>query len=306
MVEELLSSGDFKFLNQSKIRIALENKILSWEKYKNWIQTQFDFAAIRTELNELQVEKIKQIYTENKKTFIHYGFWSEDLIAVQMWDEQLIFIGLMPNQRALAIPNSIFILCPPSILNQIILTDENETLEEDIELMPDQDSESNISLLEIDPNISKPLDLNFSNLHKKSPEMTATSFTKWSQIEDNHQNLSEIVRKKFDGYVVLKLNDGYTSLFKMDEDLIKENLSEGLFKYQISGDNPFAQVYKSQMTESFNLEQLGLVILDFKYACITPLKLGPQVLGFIIGFKISAMTAADEETLESILFQTAA
>ncbi len=304
LVEELLSSGDFMFLSQSKIRIALENKILSWEKYKNWIQKEHAYSSLKNDINQQQIEILKNKYTENLKTFSHHDIWSEDLIAIEMWDEQLIIIGLFPPEKLMSIPNSIFILCPPMILKQIFSADENQQTENGHQ----NQTQSSVALLDIDQGISKPININFSKLKNDinitqtnlKKEDTSTEFSVWNQIENNHLANSDKARKQFDAYLVLKIVENKTTIFKMDDDLAKEDLNESLFKYEMNGENPFSKVYKNGITESFNLAQMGLVILDFRYACITPLKIGKQVFGFLIGFKTSEMLNIDEIVLDNI------
>ncbi len=320
LVEELVASGDFAFLNQSKIRIALENKILSWEKYTAWIQNTNEYLSLGSDLNELQIKKLQQKYEENKKTFSHYGIWSNDLIAVEMWDEQLIILGLMPTEKLLSIANAIFVLCPFEILNQIIKTGQTDEMAIDSETNSEKSSiTKTTNLLEFDPFITKPTELNFSSitadLQKTDPkfestaphpETTQTAFSIWNLVDKNHLENTDSARKNFDAFVILKIIDDQTRVYKMDDDLAKEEINQGLFIYNLKTDNPFSKVFKSQTTQSVNLSELGLVILDFKYASITPMKLGNEILGFYVGFKISETSADDENTLEDISFKNAA
>ncbi len=310
LVEELVASGDFAFLNQSKIRIALENKILSWEKYSTWIQKNNEYLAINTDLNDLQIKKLQQKYEENKKTFSHYGIWSNDLIAVEMWDEQLIILGLIPTEKLLSISNAIFVLCPAEILNQIVQLEQSH---HEIITDPETNSEKSSltktsNILEFDPLITKPTELNFSSITAdlQKNETTQTAFSIWNLVDKNHLDNTDIARKHFDAFVVLKIIDDQTEIYKMDDDLAKEEINQGLFIYNLKMDNPFSKVLKNQTTQSVNLSELGLVILDFKYASITPLKLGNEILGFYVGFKISETSMDDENTLEDISFKNAA
>ena len=86
----------------------------------------------------------------------------------------------------------------------------------------------------------------------------------------------------------------------MDEDLAKEEINFNVFKYDLKKANPFQNVYKKHFTETFNVNQLGLTILDFKYACVSVIKLGPKVVGFLVGFKTTHLSQEDISTLESI------
>ena len=92
----------------------------------------------------------------------------------------------------------------------------------------------------------------------------------------------------------------------MDDDLKNENINETLLEYDLTTDNPFQHVYKTGTSESFGLNQLHLQILDFKYACVTPLKLGAKIIGFLVGFKVTKLNADDEKILELLALKNAA
>ena len=352
-VEELLSLGDVMNLNKSKLSIAFENRILSWQKFKTWIETENKFLALKTDLDNTEIQRLKKKYAENKKTFSHYGIWSSDLIAIEFWDEHLIVIGLAPIEKLASIPKCIFVLCPPIILNEILDLDHTaEKAEENSAVNNLNTSTKTENLLQFDQDISKPIDLSFSNLmtstqnentpdlnaqktditqnnifssipilqtepinptniaveniKKSKIESTQTAYTIWNLIDTNHIQHSEIARKQFDAYAVLRVIDNKTYLYKMDEDLQKEDLNEGLFKYDLTLSNPFSEVAHYGTCKSFTCGQLGLQILDFKYVCITPLKLANTTIGFLVGFKISKLLKQDENVLEQISFENAA
>ena len=236
-----------------------------------------------------------------------------------MWDEQLIILGLMPSEKLLSVANAIFVLCPVEVLNQIIKTGQTDEMVIDSETNSEKSSiTKTTNLLEFDPLITKPTELNFSalttELQKVSSEIlpavhiesTQTAFSIWNLVDKNHLDNTDSARKNFDAFVILKIIDDQTRVYKMDDDLAKEEINQGLFIYNLKTDNPFSKVFKSQITQSVNLSELGLVILDFKYASITPMKLGNEILGFYVGFKISETSADDENTLEDISFKNAA
>lgn len=313
LVEELLVSGDYLFVNHSKIRIAIENKILNWEKYIDWIQTQNDYVSLKSDLDDEQIKSLAYKYSENKDTFKHYSIWSEDLIAVESWDDQLVILGVAPTDKLLTIPNAVFVLCPPAVLDQIHKM--NKAIEADEEKVELESSIKEITstksglLLEFDPAITKPIDLSFANLrpNNNEPKVTADpAFSIWNLVETKHIQHSDKARKQFDAYMVLKINAEKTQIFKMDDDLVKENLDTTIFDFNMNSDNIFSKIYKSKVSESCNLADLGLTVLDFKYAHITPLILGAKVLGFFVGFKISELSNEDELTLQSISKELAA
>jgi len=313
LVEEMLLSGDMALLNQSRIRIALENKILNWTSYTHWLKAQTNYAVIKSDLYENEIELLKNKYLENKKIFEHYEIWSADLIAIESWDNQIIVLGLLPTEKISIVPNCIFIFCPPMILNLITASQNLEINEDDSLILKTDDlSTKSQDLLEIDQNISKPININFSNLQNKNTQTafqidtTDTTFSIWNLVEKNHLENSDIVRKKFDAYVVLKIINNVTKVFKLDEELVNENLDDSIFKFDLSGQNPFAKSFLNARTESFSLIDIKLVLLDFKYACITPLKLGSQILGFFVGFKMTEISNQDSIVLESVSIKTVA
>jgi hypothetical protein len=337
-VEELLAGGDITLLTQSKIRIAIENKILQWEKYKEWVQSEHEYPVIKSDLNPIYIEKLRSKHYENKKTFSHYNIWSEDLIAIEIWDGQIIILGLQLTDKFQEITNAIFILCPPSILNQIrIDISADDSINSKVNKNKMEDTASKNELLDIDASISAPVNLNFSSLRASSESViknvptenaalkTNTVMTEniahthvtktvdrnsdfqiWDSISNKHSDNSIKARKQFEAFIVLKIINDKTHVFRMDEDLAKEDLNEGLFKYDLKNDNPFSKVYKRGASESFNLAQLGLNILDFKFACISPLQLGQKVFGFLVGFKIVAPNSVDESVLDTISLENAA
>lgn len=354
-VEELLSTGDVMTLDKSKLSVAFENRIITWEKFKTWIQSEHSYLSLRDDLEDTELQRLKKKHLENKKTFAHYGIWSHDLIAIESWDESIIVLGLVPNEKLAQIPNCIFVLCSPVILNEILdLDKQSESSDENSSVNNLNTSTKTENILQFDSDFSKPVDLSFSNLmtsvqtentplvasaptnniqnifssipilqttamppqntentEKTSPieskqESTQTAYNVWNLIDTNHIQHSEIARKQFDAYAVLRIVEDRTYLYKMDEDLQKEELNEGLFKYDLTASNPFSEVAKLGTSKSFTLGQLGLQILDFKYVCITPLRLANTTIGFLVGFKISKLLKQDESTLEQISFENAA
>lgn len=144
-----------------------------------------------------------------------------------------LYLGLYPNENLVAIPNVIFILCPAVHFNGIFRIGSN--FKSDLEII---ENSSSISLLNIDPSLKAAPDLNFSkisvsqsDLENKSEqkisspepsfneEFTGTAYSIWSLVNSKHTKSSEIARKQFDAYVVLKIYSEQTHFFKMDEDL---------------------------------------------------------------------------------------
>jgi hypothetical protein len=253
-VEEILTQGADVDYEKSRLRIAFEKSILSWSSYKQWFLTQYHVPALRDDLGPSDVVNLNSIYSKNRSFFNQYNIFTNDLIPLQMWDNKPILLGLSYNENIKQIPNAIFILCSPKVLNQIT-----------------------------DANYSK--------------EAINTS---WSEMDSNHDEYTELARKNFDAFVVLKIKDNQTEIFKMDEDLKKENIDVKAFQYSLKESNAFSIALKSEQSQTLDLSQALIKILDYTSAAITPLKRGNNIVGFLVGLKTSEMSAEDTIALERI------
>lgn len=281
-VEELLASNpDPELLKKSKLKIAFDHKFISWNEYKTWASA-FYGVPVLEKLDEQSITKLRKQHLEVVEGYSQYTALNSELIPLQTWDGHLLVAGLEYSEKVLSLPQAIFVLCSPENLAFISNTPVRKILEP---LDP---------VIEIRENTPAP------QLHAVS-ESGMTGQHVWQNLETNHGDFSEIARKNFDAYVVLRVTaQQKTELYKMDEDLEKEQLDRMLFSYDLNEDNPFANVFKNHFTETFNINQLGLKILDFKYACISAIKLGPKVVGFLVGFKTTHLSQDDITTLESI------
>ncbi|WP_409477114.1 hypothetical protein [Pseudobdellovibrio sp. HCB154] len=285
-VEELLTSGDPVLLQKSKLKIALENKFLNWNDYKAWASN-FYGVPVLEKLDEQSITKLRKQHMELVEGYSQYTVLNSELIPLQAWDGHLLVAGLEYDaEKFQTLPQAIFFLCSPENLSFISNTPVRKVLE------PVQPV---VAAVTPQPAAAQP-----TPLHAVS-ESGMTGNHVWQNLETQHGSFSEIARKNFDAYVVLRVNSNQkTELYKMDEDLEKEDLDRMLFSYDLNEENPFANVYKNHFTEQFNINQLGLKILDFKYACISAIKLGPKVVGFLVGFKTTHLSQDDITTLESI------
>lgn len=274
-VEELLHSGDPSLLQKSKIKIALENKFLNWNEYKTWA-SQFYNVPVLEKLDEASILKLRKQHLDCVEGYSQYSAFNSELIPLQTWDGQLLVAGLEYSEKVESLPQAIFVLCSIENLAFISNTPIRRVLEP---LAP--------AASPAQPVVAAENGMNNNHV--------------WQNLETHHGDFSEIARKKFDAYVVLRVTSkNLTELYKMDEDLEKEELDNAIFSYDLTAENPFANVYKNHFTETFNINQLGLKILDFKYACISAIKLGPKVVGFLVGFKTTNLSQDDITTLESI------
>ena len=281
-VEELLASGDPALLKKSKLKIALENNYLNWNDYKTWASA-FYGVPVLEKLNEKSITSLRKNHLECVEGYSQYSAFDSDLIPLQTWDGQLLVAGIELSEKVKSLPQAVFFLCSLENLAFISNNPIRKVLEP---LEPEL-----VSTL-LQPHEVKPAAIaenGMSNNHV------------WQNLDVHHGDFSEIARKKFDAYVVLRVTPkNTTELYKMDEDLEKEELDNAIFSYDLTAENPFTNVFKNHFTETFNINQLGLKILDFKYACISAIKLGPKVVGFLVGFKTTHLSQDDITTLESI------
>lgn len=281
-VEELLASGDPTLLQKSKLKIALENNYLNWNDYKTWASA-FYGVPVLEKLDEKSITALRKNHLECVEGYSQYPAFDSDLIPLQTWDGQLLVAGIELSEKVKSLPQAVFFLCSLENLAFISNNPIRKVLEP---LEPEL-----VSTL-LQPHEVKPAAIaenGMSNNHI------------WQNLDTHHGDFSEIARKKFDAYVVLRVTaKNTTELYKMDEDLEKEELDNAIFSYDLTSENPFTNVFKNHFTETFNINQLGLKILDFKYACISAIKLGPKVVGFLVGFKTTHLSQDDITTLESI------
>lgn len=135
---------------------------------------------------------------------------------------------------------------------------------------------------------------------------TKTEKEIWDFINERHSEYIFEVKKQFTAYLVLKVDYDKTRVYKMDPDLEADNVNEQLFTYSLRDENPFKRVWESGQYESFSVSQLGLNLKNFKYACITALKSGKKVVGFLVGFKDKNLSEIDQLLLEELAKETAA
>lgn len=135
---------------------------------------------------------------------------------------------------------------------------------------------------------------------------TKTEKEIWEFINERHGEYIFEVKKQFTAYLVLKVDYDKTRVYKMDPDLAADNVNEQLFNYSLRDENPFKRVFESGQYESFSVSQLGLSLKNFKYACITALKSGTKVVGFLVGFKEKNLSEIDQLLLEELAKETAA
>ena len=281
-VEELLASGDPTLLQKSKLKIALENNYLKWNDYKTWASAFYGVPVIE-KLDEKSISTLRKNHLECVEGYSQYPAFDSDLIPLQTWDGQLLVAGIEYTDKVKSLPQAVFFLCSLENLAYI----SNNPIRKVLEPLEPEVVSAILQPLEVKP--SAIAENGMSNNHV------------WQNLDTHHGDFSEIARKKFDAYVVLRVTGkNTTELYKMDEDLEKEELDNAIFSYDLTAENPFANVFKNHFTETFNINQLGLKILDFKYACISAIKLGPKVVGFLVGFKTTHLSQDDITTLESI------
>jgi hypothetical protein len=322
-LEEKMGGFDMDALSKSKLRLSIENKILTWEKYENWVLQTTGCASLKQDVGELTIKNFSSNAQQAFEIYSNYDFWNEDLLPVLVWDNQLIVFGLQYNENLITIKNHIFILARPEVLTffaKLLLEKKSEV--DELEAL-EKSFNSTISQIEgLTQEDHVPVDLDFKAM---ALELTATSYslkeavnntppaelpetenTIWDFITERHEEYCFEAKKLFNAYIVIKIEDNKTKVFKMDPDLKRKNINEKLFEYSLKDKNPFQHVLETGVSETFDVSKLGLELLKFNYVCITALKRGDEVVGFLAGFKQGALTQDDQGLLDDLARESAA
>lgn len=312
-LQEKLPSFDVDALSKSKIRLSLENNILDWEKYEAWALENLGCSCLKPGIKESILKNFLVNAKLAYESYSKYKIWNEDLLPIFTWDNQLVVFGLEYNEKLLAIENHIFILAPPRVLNyfaEIML--QHESSEERIEQVVNK---LNVDLFGIEGLQSfeiKPPTLDFKSIHDEAKNKALAQSAPiaepvvekiddsdvWDFINERHQEYSYEAKQYFSAYLVLKIETNKTRVFKMDPDLEKKQINPKLFEFNVTEQNPFKKVYENGSSESFNISQLGLEFLNFKYVCITALKRSDRVVGFLVGLKEKTLCENDQLLLK--------
>lgn len=327
-LEEKMPGFDMDALSKSKLRLSLENNILDWKKYEAWVRENVNCASLKEDVAEGLLKNFTTNAQQALEIYSNYDFWNEDLLPVFIWDNQLIVFGLQYNENLIKIQNHIFILAKPEILSYFskILFNKEDSNALELEALEKSYSQTVSRIEGLDADI-KPPTLDFTKLsldpEAGAGDVTAAETTQalpdlqaseksepdentiWEFITERHDEYSYEVKKHFNAYVVLKINHGNTKVFKMDKDLQRRQVNEKLFEYRLSDDNPFRRVFENGHSESFSVSQLGLNLLSFKYVCITALRRGEEIVGFLVGFKENTLSENDQSLLEDLAKEAA-
>ncbi|MBC7419324.1 MAG: hypothetical protein H7328_01230 [Bdellovibrio sp.] len=297
-LEEKMKTFDQDSLNKSKLRIALENNILEWSKYENWFCSETGCSSFKSNITPSQLEGFVQIAQQTYETFSNHDIWDESLIPLFTWDQQIFVMGLHYPTKLMAIENHVFILAPPHILSFF----SQKVLALEIHEMDEKSDSMTKSMLDgIDMSLLAPK-IDFSIPHaKEQQEKNAI----WEFISERHDEYSFEAKKHFSAYMVLEISQSKTKVFKMDPDLENDGINKFIFEYNLIGENPFHKVFQTGLSESFSLTQLGITIRNYKYACITALQRGNQVVGFLVGFKEAHLSEKDQSLLEDLAKESA-
>lgn len=395
-LDEKMESLDMDSLSKSKLRLSLENNILDWKKYESWVLENLGCASLKTDIGETEIESFSENLQDTLDAYSSHDCWSEDLIPILTWDDQVIVLGLQYNENLITVPNHVFILAPPQILSAINRkiskpvesseADEKTSkgkkddaepsggieglsmtvapLTFDFKDLPrkrDPSENTNVKPIAAEQTNTKPIiemtntkpiieqtgtksAYELTNTKSMTTEQTVSKVVEstntssipgehtsifsvnkhltsaiaadgtktktekeiWEFVNERHSEYVFEVKKQFTAYLVLKVDYDKTRVYKMDPDLAADNVNEQLFNYSLREDNPFKRVYESGQYESFSVSQLGLNLKNFKYACITALKSGKKVVGFLVGFKDKNLSEIDQLLLEELAKETAA
>ena len=318
-LEEKMISLDPSFINKSRLRLSLEKNILDWKKYQSWMTGATNVKALSEGLSQNQLSSLADLAATTLTTQNHHTIWNEDLIPLTMWDDHLIVLGLSQNENLATVKNCIFILADPktlSFLSEKLFPNSNENAElsESAESADHLEVEEKSLLTGLDFKQEK-IEINFKSASLLNPaiKQNLSSSAKvepgsealWEYLSERHDEYCFEAKKKFDAYVVLKIVDSKTSIYKMDSEIQKGLSNSKIFEQSVLEENPFAKVFKSGQSESFNINQLGESFHGYNYICITALKRGPTVIGFLLGLKSKRLAAEDELLLQDLAKESA-
>jgi hypothetical protein len=321
-LEEKMPTFDMEALSKSKLRLSLENNILDWKKYEGWVLENIGCSSLKTGVNESILKSLSINSKQAYDVYSNHIIWNEDLLPIFIWENQLVVFGLQYNENLISIENHIFILAPPEVLTFFSKVIFDKDGSQELEQMENSHSRTSSRIEGIESFEIKAPMIDFKNLsietvvpaHRKPPAsetyQTPTEpkeeVTIWDFINERHEEYSFEAKKHFSAYVVLKVDFNKTKVFKMDPDIEKNQINEKLFEYSLNEVNPFQKVYKSGLSESFSMSQLGIKLLSYKYACITAVKRGDKVVGFLLGFKDNNLSENDQLLLEDLAKESAA
>jgi hypothetical protein len=305
-LEEKMKSLDVDSLNKSKLRLCLENNILEWPVYERWCMSRLGCSSLKMSVTDEDLEKFIDSAKMSQETYSNYDFWSEDLIPLMTWDNQIIILGIQYNEKLVAIENHIFILAPPHLLSSISLKlfDSNMIKNENSdEISEDSKSLTESNLDGINFDISAP-QFKFDPNEMVSVISPSQAVEKkgaiWELISERHHEYNFEAKKQFDAFIILKIVQNKINVFKMDQELSKKGVSNMIFECNLDSSKPFKKVFDTGRTELFLLEELNMKLAPFKHLCITPLKIGKSTVGFFIGFKTENPSAQDKLLLEEL------
>lgn len=322
-LEEKMALLDVDSLNKSRLRIALDNGILDWQQYVAWYSHQLPCTYLIDEDNEKFIEELTLRCRDTMNSYSHFSHWSEDLLPLQVWDETLIVLGLQYNENLSEFDNVVFVVVKPDLLSKIytrIKEQQSDSLMNSDSLENALNSSFTGAKLEnVELDISAPK-LSFANLvtqslDEKTNAQESTNVTDiqnvefWDFVTDRHDEYSFEARKQFDAYLVLKISHGKTKIFKSDDELKKLGMKDNDFSFDIKEDNPFHTVFYSEKSVNFDIPQiqkkLNFNISPYQQMCVTALKRGGEVLGFLVGLKKSKLSESDQALLNDLAKESA-
>lgn len=318
-LEEKMAFLDISQLNKSRIRIAFENNILSWENYITWYSQNLPCSLLEISNDNQFFDQLVKNSSDTIKIFSDFDSWSEDLLPLQKWNDSLIVLGVQFNEKLLELENVIFVAAHPELMTRLhdeVMSRQTNSETSDLDQLEDllNESVSKDLLDNINLEVEAP-QINFSQLSIDPSEKTnAEEFTNvtdiqniefWEYVTDRHDEYSFEAKKQFDAYVVLKIAAGRTKVFKSDEDFFSSGVKEDQLVFDIKEDNPFHKVFYSEKSEVFNVSQLEKNLGNYKYMCVSALKRGSDVLGFLVGLKKTNLSEKDQNLLDDLAKESA-
>ena len=312
-LQEKMPTFDVESLSKSKLRLSLESKILDWKKYESWAIDTYGCSSIKESLPETTLKSYSVSAQQAYALYSNYNFWSQDLVPMFIWENQLIVFGLQYSPALVKIPNHIFVLAPPRVLsyfaNQLMANRPSMSSFDDLNEMFGESS--GLDGLSED---AQPISVDFKNLgsdavnsyvprHRKSAKQAETEI--WDLVGERYEEYCDESRKQYDAFLILRLNFDLTQIFKMDPDLEKKNINDKLFEYSVTKDDPFKNAVLTGKPVVTKAAILGLELLNYQNICITPITRSRNIVGFFMGFKNAQIVPQDVSLLEELSKETA-
>ena len=312
-LQQKIPTFDVESLSKSRLRLSLENKILDWKKYEAWATEALGCASIKDNIAENILKTYLISAQQAYALYANHTFWSQDLLPMFIWENQLVVFGLQYNPNLVKIQNHIFILAPPRVLSFFashLL--QNKPFVSEMDELTQMFAEGNGDIpLEGFGNDVQPISIDFKNLSSETVPAYAprtrsqqrsrqTEAAIWELVSERFDEYVYESRKQFDAFIILKINYDLVRPFRIDPELEKQNVNEKLFDYSLKENNTLRKIVETGESAVVESSALGLEPLQFNHICVCGIKRNNNVVGFLLGFKNAKTSESDVALLEEL------